>query len=314
MHATGNRKRLIKVNNVLLNYMSRIKWASRTITLGMKNRDKTFMIIRRNSKTVGLFSYVLTNLGYIKNAVDNGYIPVIDMKNYESPYRDIHSKCNVWEYYFEQPMNYNLDDVKHSYKVMLTSGEIPESFPGLELLKSEEEIVKWREIYHKYIRLNRNTQIYVNDIKESLIGEYRVLGVLCRGTDYRSLKPKLHPVQPDVDVVIADTKAAMEKWNCEKVYLATEDIEILQKFKNVFKEKLIFPDFSLRQYNETQLISTIEIDRKDDRRLKGLEYLTQIALLAQCNCFIGSGCGGTYAALLMSNGFEHYRLYDLGVY
>lgn len=302
------------MNRLVYNYMSNIKWAPRTVTLGIRNRDKVFMIIRRKDKSVGLFSYVLSDLGYIKEAISTGYVPVIDMKNYDSPYRDKNSKVNVWEYYFQQPMGYTLDDVKFSYKVSFTSGDIPNDFPGLNLLEDSEKIEEWRKIYHQYVRFNKETEIYTKGMCNKLIGGFRTLGVLCRGTDYRYLKPKLHPIQPEIEKMITDAKLYMEMWSCDKLYLATEDRAILKRFKHEFGDKLIFPEFVLREYDNSKLISTIEIEREEDRKLKGLEYLTQIYILSKCNCFLGSGCGGTYGALLMSDGFENQYLYNLGVY
>lgn len=294
--------------------LSKWKWSERKICQGLENKDKTFFVIRRNSKTVGLFSYVLTVIGYLKIAEENGYIPVVDMQNYLSPYLSEKGKQNVWEYYFKQPGGYSLDDIRHSRNIILSSGEVPLQMPGLQIFSDKQQLTEWRNIYQKYVRLNAETEAYINELRAQLWGKEKVLGVLCRGTDYRDLKPKKHPIQPEVADVIAMAKKAMLEAQCEKIYLATEDKEILEQFRQEFGDVLIFPDINLRPYKKNELISTIEVEREDDKRLKGLEYLAQIELLSRCNCFIGSGCGGSYAALLMSPGFEWQYLWDLGVY
>ena len=38
--------------------------------------------------------------------------------------------------------------------------------------------------------------------KKMFVETDRVLGVLCRGTDYTSRKPKNHPIQPSIDMVV----------------------------------------------------------------------------------------------------------------
>ena len=63
---------------------------------------KTYYIIRRADNRTGLFSLFNTNLGHIYYAVQRGYIPVVDMMNYENCYLE-ESKMgveNAWEYYF----------------------------------------------------------------------------------------------------------------------------------------------------------------------------------------------------------------------
>ena len=296
------------------NRLSKWKWKERKVIRGMKNRDKTFYVIRRNSKSVGLFSYVLTALGHMKTAEERGYIPVVDMKNYITPYLDKEHPLNVWEYYFEQPAGYDLKAIGGSRNIVLASGEVPESFPDFPMLESEEEVLMWRKLFHKYVRLNKETEQYISDIQEKLFKNERILGVLCRGTDYQATKPKGHPIQPEAEQVITKVQSMMEEKNCTKVYLATEDQKILQSFREAFGEKLIFPDVQMRPYNEGELITEIEMERKDDRRLKGLEYLTQIALLSRCCCLISGRCGGCYGALLMSEGYEEECIWDLGLY
>lgn len=294
--------------------LSKWKWSERRVCRGIGKRDKTFFVIRRNNKTVGLFSYVLTVVGYLKIAEEKGYIPVVDMQNYLSPYLCRKGSHNVWEYYFQQPGNYSLKDIKYSKNIILSSGDVPPQMPGLQMFSDEKELLEWRALYQKYICLNEETEAYVSNLKKQLWGEEKVLGVLCRGTDYRDLKPNKHPIQPEVKDVIDMARTAMAKTGCKKIYLATEDKLILEQFKKTFGNSLIFPDINLRPYKKNELISMIEMERKDDKRLKGLEYLAQIELLARCDCFIGSGCGGSYAALLMTSGFEWQYLWDLGVY
>lgn len=300
--------------SIIKNKLSKWKWRERKISRGCENKDKTFLVIRRNSKVVGLFSYVLTVVGYLKVAEKNSYIPVVDMQNYLSPYLEKKGMDNVWEYYFKQPSGYSLRDIQHSRNIILSSGEVPSEMPDFQIFFDRDQLQEWREIYQRYIKLNDQAEAYIENLKEQLWGSERVLGVLCRGTDYRVLKPKYHPIQPDVKDVIAKAKEGMINNNCKKIYLATEDKVILEQFQREFKDALIFPDIALREYKDHQLISTIEVDRNNDRQLKGFEYLTQIVLLSKCNCFIGSGCGGSYAALLMTSGFEWQYLWNLGVY
>ena len=102
------------------NRLSKWKWQERKVIRGMKNRDKTFYVIRRNSKSVGLFSYVLTALGHMKTAEERGYIPVVDMKNYITPYLDeikrIIEACPTKHFYEPQAYGSKLCDIKRLIK------------------------------------------------------------------------------------------------------------------------------------------------------------------------------------------------------
>lgn len=293
---------------------SGIKWSEHKVMRGFQNPDKQFYVIRRRSKEVGLFSYVLTALGHMVYAESKGYYPVVDMKNYESPYLDKVSKQNVWEYYFRQPTSYNLEDIKYSKNIILSSGESPQLYPDFAMFNNEKEIQYWREKFHKYIQLNEYTKKYIENEEKILFPSERILGVICRGTDYRDMRPHNHPVQPNIEDVISLSERVMVNKKYSKIYLSTEDKYILNKFKNKFGDKLLFVNMEMRPYCKGNYITETQLDRKDDKKLKGLEYLTQIALLSKCDGFIGSGCGGSYGALLMSNGYEWEFRWNLGVY
>lgn len=296
-------------------YLSDIKWKEHHIAYGFRDNKNTYYLIRRRSKNVGLFSYVLTALGHIKYAEEHNYVPVVDMLHYESPYLDKENPKNVWEYYFEQPRGICLDDLKLKRNIVLSTGELPVTYPGFDIMQCSNRLEQWRDLYKRNIRYNDATSKFlIEQYNKYFSSNERVMGVLCRGTDYETTKPKGHPIQPRIEEVLEKVKLEMVNQKCDKVYLATEDKIIYDRFLHQFGEKLIFPEIEFRPYNGEKLITEIEVERKDDKLLKGLEYLMQIDLLSKCNCFIGSGCGGSYGALLMSEGFEWQYFWELGVY
>ena len=103
------------INRKYTNY----KWRERRISYGKENKDKKFYVVRRANAKVGLFSLVLTNLGYIKYALEQGLIPVVDMSNYDNFYSGADENIsNMWQYYFEQPCGYSLRDINKSKNVV----------------------------------------------------------------------------------------------------------------------------------------------------------------------------------------------------
>lgn len=162
---------------------------------------------------------------------------------------------------------------------------------------------------------------YIDTMRESISPAFHegrsTLGVYCRGTDYANLKPKGHAVQPTPEMVISKTREMMERYGYSTVYLATEDVEILDKRKKKFnynRETLLYLD--VKRYHGTNSYIW-----KDDemlcrfRRHNGLEYLASMKLLSECDSFIGGLTGGTAALLLMREcAYAYQALFNLGRY
>lgn len=288
---------------------------------GIENSDSRFMLIRRNDEC-GLGSYLVTNLRYIARAVEQKMIPVIDMKNYSNAYntkQTIH-KVNVWEYYFEQPFpEYTLDMVYKSAHVKLTDIRITEPMKGepelgMNFFGSEEAINKYRKIAHKYIRLNENTKNKVMQEYHRIISKNDyVLGVVLRGTDYTTLHPAGHPVQPSVEEAIAYCKKIMKEKNCTKLFLATEDKKIYDCFKKNFGNLLVINEKRFIEY-QGGYIAKYKFNRENDGYLRGLEYLITMYILSMCNCLVAGRCGASVVATFLAKGYDYAYYWDLGEY
>ena len=147
----------------------------------------------------------------------------------------------------------------------------------------------------------------------------RALGVICRGTDYVKLKPRGHPVQPSVEQVIERAKVLLKQYRLDKIYLATEELAIYEKFEKVFPGLVII---NQRQWydgiynaHDMSYIYQVEFNRENVIYLKGLEYLSSLQLLSRCNALLGGNCGGACAALYMNNmKYEYVELFQLGLY
>lgn len=157
---------------------------------GIPDSNKYF-VIRRQGWKIGLFSYFCTNLGHIKWAVENGYTPVVDMSSYPNIYiqKGSENKINAWDYFFKQPCNVTLEDVKWHMR-LLSSGEEPQEFPiyTKECLNPDtDEYKMWKAYADKYISYSDIAKEEIEKAYNLLIQkEDKVLGVLCRGTDYTS--------------------------------------------------------------------------------------------------------------------------------
>lgn len=306
-------------NIYILNYFyTRWKWRKKKVSYGKENVDKTFFVIRRATCNVGLFSYVMTNMGLVKYAVDRGYIPIIDMKSMRNTYLEPEQvqKINAWELYFEQPGRYTLEDIKKSKNVILSNGIISKTldYPDISIVWDKMKLEKWQHIFGKYFCIKESLLEEYKREKEKLWKDERVLGVLARGTDYVSLRPTGHPIQPTVNQIIDKVQEVMADMCCEYIFLATEDKMIHQQMKEQYGDRLRAVDITRYTTEGKQNINDFHTDRNNDRYLKGKEYLFSIWLLTQCNGLVAGNVGGTHGALLMGTQYEYSYVFDLGTY
>lgn len=292
------------------------KWRERKISYGEMYPDKTFFVIRRAYCKVGLFSYVMTNMGLVDYAVGKGYIPVIDMQNYRNTYLEDEriGKENAWEFFFKQPCGYSLEDVKNAKNVILSNGLIREknSYPDFNIIENETVFAYWHQVFQKYFKVTDEIANEFQRLRRELLGEGKVLGILARGTDYVSSKPKGHPIQPTAEQVIEKAHEIMKSYSCDKIYLATEDADIYERLREVFGEKLVAPD--TKRYITSSGQNINDFVDKDNKYQKGKEYLLSIMILSSCECLVAGNVGGTHGTMLMSKGFEYSYIFDLGKY
>ncbi len=286
-----------------------------------RKSDRIPYIIRRHSYTVGLFSYFITTLGGIAYADENGYIPVVDMKHYPNTYlydSEV-GKVNSWEYYFKQPDALTLEEALSCRTYIIGKDSEGRTFlPSPSELSFHNEDGKldyWRKLCKKYIHFTQPVLDGLDRELKKFAGK-RVLGVLARGTDYAALKPHKHPIQPTAEQAISKTREVMNTGGYDVVYLATEDKNIAAKFQEAFGEKLLLPeaDYIDYDYDSPELLSSYTTERKNDKYLRGLEYMISMLVLTKCNGFITSRTSGSTGVMCLSEGFEYLYVFDLGVY
>ena len=274
-------------------------------------------IIRRYAQNMGIGSYIISNLSQINYAKRNNWNPVIDMKNYNGI--TVNGKrVNAWELYYDQPypeLNGKLDGIYSQKKYRLSDGICRADAPNdsMDFFLNKKTLAYWSILYRENCRFNSAMQSYADKEYDSIIKGKRVVGVLCRGTDYLKLKPKGHPVQPDPDLVIVKVKRLMKDYNCGYVYLATEDEAIEKLFRVAFLDKLLVNKRVYKKYSGGYLANTLN-NREDDVYHTNVEYLSSLYLLSRCNCFVAGRTSGAVITMLMDTEYEYTYFWDLGVY
>lgn len=309
-------KKYLKKIKFINDAYTKFKWRERKVSYWTENPDKTFYVVRRAGSKVGLFSLVLTSLGYIKYAVDHGYIPVIDMSNEDNTYMEQDRKGNVWEYYFEQPCGYTLDDIRHSRHVIIgngiINGRVP--FPREDIAHNDEELKKWKAVADRYLIVRPEIRQEADELWKRLAGRERVLGVLLRGTDYINSRPKDHPVQPTMEQVIDKMDEVLAGQEFPKIYLATEDAGIYQELCNRYGEKIVSMDVERYITDQTENINDVSVKKSTNKYQMGKDYLINILLLSKCDYLLAGNAGGSQGALLLRDKDAPRFLFNLGKY
>lgn len=280
--------------------------------------DKTFFVIRRADCKVGLFSYVMTNMGMADQALKRGYIPVVDMQNNLNNYleEDKKGKENAWEYYFRQPCGYSLADIKNARNVILSNGLITRDidYPDFSIVEDERRFDRWHIFFQRYFRVTDDIAAEYEELRKKFLGDEKALGVLARGTDYVASKPKNHPVQPTVEQIITKSREILERYSCKKLFLATEDAMIYEEMKAAFGEELITLEMGRYVASDGQNINDLVRSNGKDKAMNGREYLLSVMLLAGCDYLVAGNTGGTHGALLMNTKYEYKYVFQLGKY
>lgn len=291
-------------------------WSERTVHNHIgnyRNDSNDYYIIRRYASGMGIGSYIISNISQIKYALDMGYIPVIDMLNYNSTIIDKTKIVNSWELYFQQPLSTKLEIAYKSKKYILSDGSLKNDAPNDSLnFLSGDNIKNWQNIFAEYIKPNDILKKYQKDEYNNLIyGKGKILGVLCRGTDYLKLQPTGHPIQPTVEEIISKIDEVIADY--DYIYLATEDEMFDNKLRKYYKNKIIINKRVYKSYTNGYLSET-ENNRVNDNYLSNMEYLSSLYLLSKCDALISGRTSGAVIVMLMNPKYKYSFFWDLGLY
>lgn len=284
--------------------------------------DKKYMILRMGSyltATAGLGWYILYALNGIRFAIENGYVPVVDWKNGKLPQYDASKvgKENVWEYFFEQPCNVDLETAYESedFFVLDDVREITfkqplrfEHMVDFEDTRTEE----WRNFFQRYIRLKKELVEYFDErIAKQGLETGNVIGVLARGTDYREMQPVGHPNAVPPEDFFPEIDPLIDNGGADKIFLATEDQTILEKFEKRYPKRVYSTD--AKRYGNVGCNTLNAVYSGGKGYERDLQYLYSLYVIAKASAGIYSACGGGALASLMREGIgDKYKLLFYG--
>lgn len=307
---------------------------------GENTSEETFFIVHE-SHSGGIFVYLIGCMTQIAYARKSGYVPVVDLLNFPNALKNEAQKdVNAWELYFEQPVGVGVEEVYGAKRVifhgeetcsLLYIGDIdPErNYEEFAVVIDEnKEFKDWylnsslmsefRDFWRINIRYNDRTKEYIEERYQQLFPSTgKVLGVLCRGTDYISLRPRGHYVQPTVGMIIDKIEEVIEKYDYKYIFCATEDAEIYRRLKKTFAGEinLFGLDVERVRYKEGYLLNDLYKKQSMDIFQRQLNYLTEMELLSRCQGLIaGKTTGSRFLPVMKEGEYEYLYYWELGRY
>ena len=220
-------------------------------------------------------------------------------------------------YKFNQPFGYTLKNVKNKAKrIKYVYCEKGIHQPKFHIFYIPVLINYWHYIAKLYMPI-RNEIIKEAKYKFKYLfnKSNNILGILMRGTDYISMRPIGHPIQPTSEVVIEDIIKMDNINKYDWFFLTTEDEIIRDKFIHKFGKKL--------KYIKSKIIINYDYKKKNylaiNKNIKGnipyyKLYIINIIILSKCLDIITPRTGGSLVAMILSKGFRNSKIYYLGWY
>jgi len=295
-------KKMIQLNNVFRHRDMKM----RRVHNGDGDPNIVYYVIRPNEKTQGLISLYFDCCRKIKWAKDNGYKPYIDMEHYKTQYNvdySVNGTNNAWEYYFVQPWGVTKEMINKARNVVL-DGWI-----------SNGKYISYGDIYStNYNFVCDDMWKMAQELYSQIIGPKKCLGVLARGTDYIKVKPKNHPIQPNIEEFFEQIDSMLNvDEELQIIFLATEDRFIYEQFNEKYADLIVTsPGEYIDSRNIADYISNYI---KNDGYIRGKDYLLRLLVLSMCKSFVGGMTSGSkFVVNINAKRFNQCYIFDKGYY
>lgn len=326
---------MIKTANYVYNYVCEcrryihVKTCIKRRNTGQKLfPNKKFCIIYRWAENTGIYSHITTCLSALYWAEEQGLVPVFDTRDVPNMHKP-NDRQDWYELFFDTPAGYSIDDVSNAKNYIVVDAEkLYDSIDvkvdnTMQFLKKKDLLTKLRNVYRKYIHVNEMTERYIDFMWEKVTGKQEnsgFLGVRCRGTGYNIVHAEGLSTVTSVDI-ISLVKQAMKGGGMNKIFLATDDTDIISLFEAAFDEDILFfleeedristSDVEKEiECGEDIWIAQVEAMKKKTSNLymHNLNYITEIMLLTKCEGIISNKCSAGLCLPIMKTDWK-YELY-----
>lgn len=289
-------------------------------------KDSNVYFIEEDCNNSGYFALYRNTLEYLYLADSCGFLPVVSfLKN--CPFQEnteIFGTDNPFEYYYEQPSGISVKDALKSYRFIEADVShrcmVQLVFTGVigEYRYSERFIDNMGIVAQKYIRYRKETIEFLNNSLNSINHkEEKTIGVHARGTDYKR-KFNGHPKYVEIKQYFDIIDKMLSEGDYNRVFLATDDEDILRKFKDHYGESVLYcyRDTVRGDGNESVLFSKRNRDRH--KYNLGLEVIRDAHTLSLCDALVAGVSQVSMSAQInkkaMDKEYKDISIIDNGTY
>ena len=161
----------------------------------------------------------------------------------------------------------------------------------------------------------------MDEYYDAVLGGRKVLGVLIRGSDYLSVGFGGSRKMATVEQMVPKIRQWMADFGYQKLFLATEDSDILARMKKEFGRNMIAlaqERLSVKNLRQGQIITEYEKEKnKEDYAVKledtTINYFYALYILSRCDAFLCSGQCNGWDNVLSLNAHKFERTYKFTV-
>jgi hypothetical protein len=257
------------------------------------------------SRWTGFFSNFCHTVQHLRRAEVKGHIPIVYWHG-GCYAKHPHDTENIWEYYFKPVSNYSIHDIDlESDQVKITSKYLKTNLPGdpqgcwdykirppKNCLNSPNRECRLfvKDTLNKFITIVPHVQDKIDSFYKRNMKETGILGVHYRETKDVRINPKWMGENPFKQFCELINKHLHNNPD-DKIYLATDSYPAIDKFKNIFAEKIIHYN-AIRSDNYEPIqygFQTKDVALKEEHIIgiqAGEESLIECLLLSKCDTMI----------------------------
>lgn len=266
-----------------------------------KSKKKIIYIIRFYRRE-GLMSMLYKYLAHLEYCKKMNYIPYVDTSIFKTMYSTQKSK-NIWNLFFnQQPIKHSIFSYQYIISDAGKGKEVIENAPlfGKMFVDNFNDFERKHDFFVDNVTINNMIMSEVDKFSKQYSVE-DCLGLYLRGTDYVSLKPKGHFIQPYLEEIIPVVDNFINKYNPKKILLITEDKNYTDALQNIYKDKIIvpLPKNIITKYQQNKMLGNVIKNKLETAN----DYLIG-----------GKTNGSLMATVLNGNRYKSTYLFDKGVY
>lgn len=282
------------------------------VSYGDQNPDKTFYVITNLGG--GILCQYDAVLGFLRHARRKGWVPVIDLRKTDNDVFSDPSRPeeNPWEYYFEQPSPYTLDEVYRSKNVVHCA------HLRMYYTRMNKREMQRRFTLSQKIPFVPEMQRFLQEESAKVLQGLgnNVAAVFYRGTDYNPAPGwdlVGHPVIAGIEQFCDIVGKKLDEWQVSGIFFMTEEQQALDYFVQRFPQAHYVAKERFGSNFKAGVGIPYQQLEHTSRYLNNKLYLLDVYICAQCQYMAGPLTNGFRTALNWNGGsFRDFYVVDLG--